>query len=393
MSQQLISLSPDLKRLRDEGYDLEIRSGYLLVKDVPYVNAKKDVKFGILISELTMAGDITTEPCTHVVMFMGEYPCNKDGSEIDRIRHQSTNQQLGENLVANHSFSSKPVGAGKYNDYYEKMITYVAIFLSHAQAIDSKVTPRTFPVISTEETESVFKYLDTASSRAGINLPTKKLELNKVAIIGVGGTGSYVLDLVAKTPPKEIHLYDRDSFLTHNAFRAPGAASIDELRNKPTKVAYLKDIYSKMRRGIVEHDYDITASNVAELKEMNFVFLCIDAGEAKKLIVESLEGFGIPFVDVGMGVELVDDSLRGVLRTTTSTPKQRGFFRTRVSLANVGANDDYDSNIQIADLNAFNAAWAVIKWKKICGFYLDYEKEHHSTYTIDSNMLISDDKA
>ena len=35
MSQQPISLSPDLQRLRDEGLDLEIKSGYLLVKNVP----------------------------------------------------------------------------------------------------------------------------------------------------------------------------------------------------------------------------------------------------------------------------------------------------------------------------------------------------------------------
>ena len=35
MSQLLISRSPDLARLREEGYDIEIRSGYLLVKDVP----------------------------------------------------------------------------------------------------------------------------------------------------------------------------------------------------------------------------------------------------------------------------------------------------------------------------------------------------------------------
>ena len=56
MSQQLISRSSDLRKLRDEGYDVEIRSGYLLIKDVPYVNAKKEVKFGILVSELTLAG-------------------------------------------------------------------------------------------------------------------------------------------------------------------------------------------------------------------------------------------------------------------------------------------------------------------------------------------------
>ena len=37
-----------------------------------------------------------------------------------------------------------------------------------------------------------------AWSRAEIDLVTKKLELRKIAIVGLGGTGSYVLDLVAK---------------------------------------------------------------------------------------------------------------------------------------------------------------------------------------------------
>jgi len=50
---------------------------------------------------------------------------------------------------------------------------------------------------------------------------TRRLELEKVAIIGLGGTGSYILDLVAKTPVKEIHLFDADALLNHNAFRHP----------------------------------------------------------------------------------------------------------------------------------------------------------------------------
>src|SRR5690349_16429802 len=44
MSRKLISHSADLKRLRQEGYDLETRGGFMLVKDVPYVNSKKEVK-------------------------------------------------------------------------------------------------------------------------------------------------------------------------------------------------------------------------------------------------------------------------------------------------------------------------------------------------------------
>ena len=75
----------------------------------------------------------------------------------------------------------------------------------------------------------------------------------KIAIIGLGGTGSYVLDLVAKTPVKEIHLFDGDTFLQHNAFRSPGAPSGEELRAKLPKVTYLKNAYGKMHTGIVAH--------------------------------------------------------------------------------------------------------------------------------------------
>lgn len=392
MSQQLISRSPDLKRLRDEGYEVEIRSNYLLVGHVPYVNANREVKFGVLISELTLAGDVTAKPSTHVVHFAGDYPCDWDGSEIGQIRHQSGKRELDQGLEVHHSFSSKPPGG--YQDYYGKMTTYVAILAGPAELIDDAATARTFPVYETAETEPVFVYADTASSRAGINNVTRKLELGRVAIVGLGGTGSYVLDLVAKTPVGEIHLFDGDKLSQHNAFRSPGAPSIDELRTEPQKVVYFSDRYSRMHRHIVAHDVFIDISNVGELQGMDFVFLCLDRGAAKAPIVERLEQFGAAFIDVGMGVELVDEALHGVLRITTSTAERREHVaaRNRIPLSDGGENDEYTSNIQIADLNALNASLAVIKWKKLRGFYADLEGEFFSTYTIDGNALINEDQ-
>ena len=68
-------------------------------------------------------------------------------------------------------------------------------------------------------------------------------------------------------------------------------------------------------------------------------------------------------------------------------------METGVSFVGGGEEDVYSSNIQVADLNALNAAMAVIKWKKIRGFYRDFEREHHSTYTTDGNMLLNSDVA
>jgi hypothetical protein len=116
---------------------------------------------------------------------------------------------LGVGLVPNHQISRKPATGptpGKYADYYEKR-TYIAIIRSPAQAINQNVTPYSPPVVvPDEEDDSVFNYLDTAATKAGIVAANRKFEGPKIAIVGVGGTGSYVLDFVAKTPVGEIHL-------------------------------------------------------------------------------------------------------------------------------------------------------------------------------------------
>ena len=50
----------------------------------------------------------------------------------------------------------------------------------------------------------------------------------------------------------------------------------------------------------------------------------------------------------------------------------------------------YARNIQLAELNALCAVMAVTKWKKLCGFYSDDDREHDSTYTTNTNLLTSD---
>jgi hypothetical protein len=393
MSQRPISRSADLKKLRDEGYDLEIRSGCLLVKDVPYVNSRKEVKRGILVIKLVLADDQTGPPDTHVAYFSGEHPSNEDGTEIEKIKHGSGEHSLAEGVLVNHSFSAKPKPNDSYPDYYAQVTTYVAILSGPAWRIDSTATAKTFPLIEADaETEEPFNYIDTASSRAEIVAVTKKLAIGKIAITGLGGTGSYILDLVAKTPVREIHLYDGDTFSQHNAFRSPSAPSGTDLRAKLSKTTYFKSVYAKMHRGIVDHPIYLDASNVEELRGMDFVFVCVDRSSIKKLIVEKLQELNIPFTDVGMGIQLSDEALGGIVRVTTSTPMMREHFRSRVSFEDAAGDDDYDRNIQIADLNALNAALAVIKWKKLFGFYRDLKSEHHSQFSVDTNLLVNEDR-
>src|ERR1700735_503349 len=244
MSQKPISRSADLTRLRNEGYNLEIRSDHLLVSDVPYVAAGRIVKRGTLVMPLKLAGDVTVKPENHVAHFIGEFPCRADGTEITTIGNPGNGRtKLGEGVEIDHTFSAKPMPSGFYENYYDKVTQYVTLLSGYAQKIESGATAKTFrPVAAAAEEETGFKYIDTASTRAEIGGVTAKLvAVKKVAIVGVGGTGSYVLDLVAKTPVREIHLFDGDAFLQHNAFRAPGAPTLEALQKKPLKAAYFQD--------------------------------------------------------------------------------------------------------------------------------------------------------
>jgi len=396
MSQKLVSLNPDLSRLRAEGLDVVVsKSKHLLVRVVPYVNAAKEIKRGTIASVLDLAGETTVPPESHVIFFVGEPPCDEHGSVLPGV-NQNTNQALGEGLVPNHQISRKPTTGptpGKYADYYAKIRTYIAIICSPAQAIDQSVTPDTHPVVvPDDEDDSVFNYLDTAATKAGIVAANHKLEGPKIAIVGTGGTGGYLLDFIAKTPVAEIHLFDHDVFLNHNAFRCPGAPSLEDLSKKQPKVDYLASVYLRMRKRIIPHNYCVDETTIDQLREMSFVFICIDKGSGKRLIVERLQEWGIPFIDVGMGIQLGEENtLGGIVTVTTCTAKKGDHVASRTAFSDGEAANEYSQNVQISELNALNAALAVIKWKKLCGYFDDVTREHYCAYTIRSNQLISED--
>lgn len=381
MSQQLINHSPDLKRLRDEGYEIEVRGGYLLIHHIPFVDQNKNIQYGVLVTTLH---DIQN----HVIFFIGDNPCEIDGSVITAIQHGNSNSVLNNQITVNRSFSNKPVGG--YPNYYEKVKRYADIISAPAKYLDPSVTEKTFRVIVDSANETVFQYIDTNSSRANIEAINAKLEGQKIAIVGLGGTGAYILDMVAKTPVKEIHLFDGDSFDQHNAFRSPGAASMSELDENQRKTTYYQRLYSNMHKYIYAHDYYVKKENLLELDKMDYVFICVDKNAVRKMITDYLACAGIPFSDVGLGVNVVDDKLTGAVRVTSATRDKNDHLPLRI-FSEDSDNNEYATNIQIAELNALNAIFAILKWKKLSGIYVDLENEHHSSYTISTSKIFNED--
>lgn len=125
-----------------------------------------------------------------------------------------------------------------------------------------------------------------------------------------------------------------------------------------------------MHNGIVPHDVYITQDNIKNLLGLDYVFVSVDKNKTRHLITQLLLETGVTFIDVGLGVNVIDDNLIGTLRVTASTRSKHDHLSNRIGAEELDEND-YSTNIQIADLNCLNAMLAVIKWKKLSGFYQD----------------------
>lgn len=238
----------------------------------------------------------------------------------------------------------------------------------------------------------IFKYPDTNSSRAGISDLNSKFEGLKIAIIGLGGTGSYILDLISKTNIEEIHIYDGDVFQVHNAFRAPGACGIDGFGTESSimKVEYYSEIYSRMRNGIEAHPIYVDESNINEFSLYDFVFISVDSNAVRSFITKALLELKTSFIDVGMGVKRNENDLLGTIRVTVATPESNSHLQHRIGSDEMVENE-YTSNIQIVELNCLNATLAVIRWKKIIGFYQDLKGEFNNLYFINTGKMLNED--
>jgi molybdopterin/thiamine biosynthesis adenylyltransferase len=384
MSTGPLARNADLRRLLDDGYDVTLTGGHLVVHQVPYVTSSKEIAYGFLAYPMTVSGDRIVSDTDHRIWFGGEAPCNEHGRPLTFANPEV--RAVTPELTATFMLSSKP-GPHGYPNHYQKVTAYARILSHPAMALNDTIAATPGGAWQEVEDDLPFRYRDTATTRAGLTDLNRRFLDERVVIIGLGGTGGYVLDQVAKTPVSSILLVDGDTFDNHNAFRAPGTATLERLRERPTKVDYFAGLYGHMHTGIITAHTYITEESLSLLDAATFVFLCLDDAASKHLAAGHLLAAGIPFIDVGMGVEEIDGKLTGLLRMLFAPAGSDPDDITRRIPPAAEERDDYDRNIQVADLNALNGLIAVGRWKRHLGFYADASDETFTTYSLYTNTL------
>ena len=382
MSHPLISLNSDFTRLQDEGYDIEVRGGYFLIHHVPFLGKNGMLQFGDLRINLRMSGSQILPPSVHTAYWRKERPCLESGDYVPSLGDLRENTDFGNGLCSAFMFSLYPDN-GMYKSYYDKAVNYYNTIAGPALHKFPDALREVEAKLVLPEEESSLKYVDTNSSKSNLTHMSQLFKTQRVAIVGLGGTGAYVLDYLSKLDLKEIALYDDDEFNSHNAFRAPGAPSTATLESRISKCEYLTLIYSNMNSAIKCHKEKVGADNIHQLYDYDMVFICIDSNTARNFITRKLAENNVSFIDSGLGLFATDNSVGGNVRVTTAFPGSYDHLKDAFGGMDLDNEDNpYKTNIQIAELNSLAAAFSVIKWKQLLGFYNAYDGALNKVFNV-----------
>jgi hypothetical protein len=371
---ELASHNEDLQRLLDKGYALRIDGAHLVVRDIPYLDGRRVLHQGAFVAKLVFVDRVHVRQDDHQVYFAGGVPHGLDGQPIRNLAGGPCTIALEKtDVTVQRSFSNKPPAG--FANFFDKIEHYVTLISGPAIALHA-ANPLTFRIDTDVIGKTVFKFHDTLTSRAEIGDLAALFKDEVVAIIGLGGSGAYLLDFMVKTPVKEIRGFDGDFYHVHNAFRSPGRLEERELGKHKAEV--YQGRYENFREGLLLTKKYIDRFSAADLAGVTFAFVCVDKGSARAEIFDLLISLRIPFIDCGLGLNRKQGPLAGALRATYYPVEKAAALRARQLAEEVDDPDDiYRKSVQIAELNALNACLAVIRYKQVRGFYVaDGALEH-----------------
>jgi len=208
---ELASHNPFLKDLLDTGYHVDFVGGYLVIYGLPYLDQDGELQHGDWMSKPDLNGPIIDPPTSnHQAWWRGSRPHNQEKAQL-KLGGGADRVTIEQGLVSDCSFSFKLLDENgekrDYKSFDEKVQTYLAAITGPAMAaFPDKATPLRGIEIKAAAQGTPLRFPDTMSSSYNINDISFLLRDKKVAIVGLGGTGSYILDFVARTHLERIAL-------------------------------------------------------------------------------------------------------------------------------------------------------------------------------------------
>ena len=353
------------------GLDYTIEGDTLTVGPVPYLLKSGAVGHGELICHLEREGQRLRAPSDHTVGWVAEErPHNRGGEALEKLIHNDAPQAWANGMTSICGMSRKARERG-YSDYGEKMFAYARLIARETgknwrrESVGSGVVKDGNNMVDQE----------TGLTRSAIGDMDGLFRKEKLAVIGAGGTGGFIVDMIAKCDVASIDIYDDDIVSQHTQLRWPGVVNRNVVEEHRNKAEYLAQIYaSRTNRNIRGHALRVGGSNLTFFRDKTMVFVAVDRGRDRREILTGLTGMGVNFIDCGIDMRCAADGLTASARVVRTAPHDD--LRKRTELVEKTPDKDagegmYEAAVQTAEVNALNATLAVIAWKQGLGFYKD----------------------
>src|SRR6266404_5773922 len=149
MFQKLVNHNDDIGRLLEKGYAVAFDSNCLVVRDIPYLDDQRRLQVGAIVTKLVFIDQERVTQDDHQIFFAGSVPHNIDGTAIPNLAGGPAQLALSEtskDVVVQRSFSNKPRATGKFQDFFEKIESYVSIISGPAMELHNS-SPYTFRTV------------------------------------------------------------------------------------------------------------------------------------------------------------------------------------------------------------------------------------------------------
>ena len=244
-----------------------------------------------------------------------------------------------------------------------------------------------------------FHIPNTFEARAAIAPVQDRIRGQRIAIIGLGGTGAYLLDLIAKTPESEIHLLDCDCVDWHTFKRAPGAPTAEDIElvraGSLLKVDYYHSKYAAFRDGIHPHPVKVDSPQMfAEFLSdhpIDYAFVCIDQltdGDSARQddVYRAVTEAGVPFIDSGVSITLENCAVRGAV-TTSSYDAGSDAWKDAIPNARLEGGAPGYRNVQLPEVNAAATTFAVMEWRRRTGQYVSESRSFYQKFRLEKGRI------
>jgi hypothetical protein len=134
------------------------------------------------------------------------------------------------------------------------------------------------------------------------------LDRTRIAVLGLSGGGSHVVQQLAHIGFRNLMLYDPQLIEESNLHRVVGARASDVSGQRP-KVEIVKSVVLGIRPQAIVEAYQDAWQNCPEpLRKCDIIFGCVDTFGARREIEVFSRRYRIPYIDIGMDVTVIAGS-------------------------------------------------------------------------------------